>query len=85
MQTWDYCTFWCDELAEYGYVTVMGGNGPHTDEVRPAGREDFLKFKVRILAGLGAEGWEMVGVSPSVPQGKTLYFKRPSGGSATAK
>ncbi len=76
METWDYCTFWCDELQEYGYVTHAQGENIESVEVRPAEREDFLKFKLRILAGLGVDGWELVAAVSSPPQGKTLYFKR---------
>jgi len=71
MQTWEY--------AQFAFRTGSGSNryvvfsdGTSWDKIRES---DFMK----VLARLGAEGWELVGTAvPENPNwAREFYFKRP--------
>jgi hypothetical protein len=81
MQNWEYCAV--------AGVTISSGGRLHAARERTI--HYFNERGVRIvnvniedenalglaIAGMGAEGWEMVGCGNTGPDNHILYFKRP--------
>jgi len=79
MQKWEYCAVY--QITQMGgWLTSVGMAYIEEFTDRGATRKNFEHSPdalADVIAGLGNEGWEMVGTGVVSEHYHTLYFKRP--------
>lgn len=74
MQKWEYCSLWNHKAQFIHHLTEKGVEISKIDIPKGTSEENVTAM---VIAHLGNEGWELVGMGTISQFEHKLYFKRP--------